>query len=124
MSVEKIYKGILVEGNNTETEVLKLNDEILAETIESDIRENGNYLSVHYYISDEPVENPEEEFLKELYGMGEVTYCMAYSDITGYLWTDEDLIIGGHDLMEELRSNIGKYLHLVIEFNEHPKLPR
>jgi hypothetical protein len=33
-----------------------------------------------------------------------------YSETTGYLWTDEKLQVGGHDLIEELSGSAGKFL--------------
>lgn len=41
-------------------------------------------------------------------------YGAHYSELTGYLWTDEDLTVGGHDLIKVFRENAGKYLWLEI----------
>jgi hypothetical protein len=45
-------------------------------------------------------------------------YFNAYSEITGYLWTEESLMIGGHDLLEIFRSHVGHYLVLEITYNQ------
>ena len=45
---------------------------------------------------------------------------MAYSEITGYLWTDEVVKIGGHDLLKEFETHLGKYLYMEIEYYEEP----
>ena len=44
----------------------------------------------------------------------------CYSEYTGYLWTDEEVLIGGHDLIEELRGCEGKWLLLEIVVHEAP----
>jgi hypothetical protein len=31
------------------------------------------------------------------------------------LWTDEDLNVGGHDLLEEIRSYLGKFIYLEVD---------
>jgi hypothetical protein len=130
--MKKVYNGILVSANNgEEDDLLGLMREdsnhhwdtsILAEEIKEDMW-NGNYLSVSYYISNQKMSEDEliESFLQTLYGEGDVKYGARYSEITGYLWTDEDLNVGGHDLLEELKSNIGKWLYMEIEFNKEPK---
>lgn len=94
----------------------------LAEEISEDIEELGQYLTVRYWVSDEfiPVEQIQEAFLNTLYGVGSAEYELHYSEITGYLWTDEELKVGGHDLLAELSSNLGKWLHMEIEFNREP----
>jgi len=123
----KIYRGWLVEGYNGETETLNLKenlfrhsaDEILAEIIQSDINCYGHNLTVRYFITDAPVdkEQLEQNLAKVVMGLGIADYNMRYSDITGYLWTDEELNVGGHDLLAELQGSIGKFLHMEIEYN-------
>ncbi len=75
-------------------------------------------VSVYYYITDMQCtkEEAQEDFLLQTLG-GDVDarLCARYSDITGYLWTDEDLKIGGHDLLAELQSSVGKWLILTVE---------
>ena len=45
-------------------------------------------------------------------------YGARYSEITGYLWTDEDLTVGGHDLIKIFRENAGKYLWLEVTYHD------
>jgi hypothetical protein len=135
MNIEwKTYKGfiILVDGDDwQESGDLvalsfdgKFGIEPLASLIKSDIEKFGEYLSVRYFISEK--EMSEEglllDFLKRLYGLTECKYFSHYSESTGYLWTDEKLIIGGHDLISELESFEGKYCFLKIGFTEEPVL--
>lgn len=73
--------------------------------------------TVRYWITDKQTtkEEAQEEFVKTLFGMAQQAYGAHYSEMTGYLWTDEKLNVGGHDLADELRSNVGKWLHIEIE---------
>jgi hypothetical protein len=124
----EIYRGWLVEGYNGETTTLNLkadlfrhsDDEILADRIENDIGYYGRNLTVRYFITDKPVEKEqlEQDLAKVVMGLGKADYHMAYSDITGYLWTDEELNVGGHDLLGELQESIGKFLHMEIEYRK------
>lgn len=41
-------------------------------------------------------------------------YLDRYSDITGYLWTDQNFKVGGHDMEALLRQHIKQYAFLVI----------
>ena len=95
----------------------------LADKIQGDIEEYGNFLTVKYFISQEAKTWKEARLghLEHLYGVGDVDYGDAYSEITGYLWTDEEIKVGGHDLLEELRSNKGKYCILSIVFSQEGK---
>lgn len=79
---------------------------------------SGKKVTVYYYITDKKctLGEAQEQFLKMMYaGKAECEFSAHYSDITGYLWTDENLVIGGHDLLEEIRSHLGSYLLLEIE---------
>lgn len=129
---EKVYRGQLVRtGNGEEDDLLGLVHEgsfkttILADEISEDMEwREYPFLSVRYYSTDAmvPADRVELEHIKTLYGKGDVKYSMRYSDITGYLWTDEDLNIGGHNLLTELKDKIGKYLHMEIKFSrEKPR---
>lgn len=78
---------------------------------------SGKVVTVRYWITDKPVtkEEAQEAFMMQVMGVAVVEFRSHYSEITGYLWTDEDLWIGGHDLAEELRSNVGKWLILEVD---------
>ena len=78
---------------------------------------SGKKVTVRYWITDKEVTKGEaqEGFVRWLVGAADVEFGSRYSEITGYLWTDEELNVGGHDLIEELRSNVGKWLILEVE---------
>lgn len=95
-----------------------MDDEVepFAEMLEFMHRKN---VTVRYWIANEKcsVLQASEDFIATLMGRAEVKYGARYSEITGYLWTDEDLNVGGHDLIAELKSNVGKYLILQVDIN-------
>lgn len=112
-----IYKGIITEGDFGENyDALFIGEgEPIAQILQDEI--NGREVSVRYWISDKEKtkEELQENFLKNLFGAVDAEYQDAYSDYTGYLWTDENLKIGGHDLLAELQSNLGKFIWLEID---------
>ena len=81
---------------------------------------NGKTLSARYWITDQKATKDEaiEQFLRRIDGSAEIEFHAHYSDITGYLWTDINLTIGGHDLLQELASYAGKYLILEIDIHD------
>jgi len=121
------YRGVLAEHDHGEgMDILFLDGEDdyagepLAERISDGIYRCGSYLSVRYWTADKPQSDDAmiEGALRELLGAGDATFRHAYSEITGYLWTDEEINVGGHDLLEELRSHLGRYCLLEIAFQK------
>lgn len=79
-------------------------------------------VTVRYWISDTPATKEElkEDFIvKSLGGVANCKYGSHYSELTGYLWTDEELKIGGHDLLNELKSFKDKWIILEIEVHKN-----
>lgn len=95
-------------------DVLRCGNKIVAEWAESF---NGKQITLHYWISyrKEPDEAIKHRALEQILGVAQAEYRVEYSEITGYLWTDENFKVGGHDMIERLRSHIGKYLLLEAE---------
>jgi len=122
-----VYIGKLIyTSNGEEDDILGLeveDDEKFVEKIIEDIEgewENeisNKFVNIKYYISDvlKSLDEIKEEHLKQILGVMEANYYVSYSECTGYLWTTEDLMVGGHDLLEELKDNIGKFLYMDIE---------
>lgn len=81
---------------------------------------NRKSVTVRYWVANEEcsVEQASEHFIGTLMGQADVSYCVRYSEITGYLWTDDDLKIGGHDLIRELSGYEGRYLILQVEIHD------
>lgn len=93
------------------------NDVPLAERLEEI---EGRTVTARYWVCEEQStkEQAQDSFLRKVMGFCDINIGARYSEITGYLWTDEDMKIGGHDLIEELRSYIGEWLILEIEVHE------
>ena len=109
-----IYKGLIIEGDLDDNfhclfiggiPIVKSMDDIM-----------DKHVTLSYYISD--IEMNEQELLentiKSLSGSMDSEYYASYSDCTGYLWTNEKMQVGGHDLLSELQDNIGKYIYMKI----------
>ena len=114
------YKGWLMERSYGEGEALYLVDdpEPLVERIKNDMCRYGKYLTVRYFISNIKMskEQANENLNRTVMGETDAKIKSRYSDITGYLWTDEELNVGGHDLIGELYNCKDKYMIMEIEF--------
>mgnify|MGYP001561316929 CR=1 FL=1 len=113
-----IYKGFITErskGENDDALFIGDMEYPLAEEFETELQ--GKQVSVRYWISDteKTKEQLQEGALKTLIGAVDADYGDRYSEITGYLRTDEELKIGGHDLLAELSSSKGKFVYLEID---------
>lgn len=117
-----VYKGFILEGSYVENDnalFIGSDDEPIAQMLEEEIE--GRQVSVRYWISDTEKTKSElqEDFLKNLVGSIDAEYnSVCGSEYTGYMWTDENLKVGGHDLMAELRSNLGKFIWLEIDVHD------
>jgi hypothetical protein len=79
-------------------------------------------VSARYWITEKlcTLDEAQEDFVRRLFGGADTRFGSHYSEITGYLWTDEKVKIGGHDLIEELRNNVGKWLILEVVIHRDP----
>lgn len=121
-NIEEVKGVIELKDNGEGHKALKVGGDVLAERVKELIAKHGSKLvSVRYYTSDKIIHSigeASEEFLKRVMGFSNAYYCMNYSEVTGYLWTDENFKVGGHDLIEELSTQAGKYLLLEISFHD------
>jgi hypothetical protein len=114
----KTYTGLLSLHSWEEADdilyVSSLKDP-LAEVLQDDIA--NKTVTARYWITDKEATKEQAlvAFLKKLSGVADCDFGSAYSEITGYLWTDEECKIGGHDLIGELKSHVGKWLILEID---------
>lgn len=114
----KTYEGLLsLHSWGEASDILFLSSlrDPLAEELQTDIARE--IVTVRYWITDQKAtkEQAQKEFLKKLMGAADCDFGSHYSEITGYLWTDEKCKIGGHDLVAELRNHVGKWLVLEID---------
>ena len=123
--VERVYEGtITVRANGEDDDALWLDPtdeyEPLAGEVAADIERYGNTVTVSYWIADEPrtLEQLLDNEAKKAVGAAGAEYRQCYSEVTGYLWTDASLVIGGHDLLAELESHEGSWCRLQIRFGE------
>lgn len=88
----------------------------ILEFLYEDCLMDGAIVDVSYAISNTPMtfEAVQEDIIKLALGEADVDFGHHFSDLTGYLWTDSDLKIGGHDLLNELESFEGKYCNIRI----------
>lgn len=93
-------------------------DDPFVEIFQDDLKKYGSTVSVQYYISGEPrtIKELTENAVSILAGAADARYEDHWSDLTGYLWTDQDLSVGGHDLWKELASYKGRYLYMIVDF--------
>ncbi len=115
---KETYEGYLHEA---EEGGLHIKGEAIAKLVTDSIREHGSFLTVRHWIAQQPI-NPETvklEWLKQLYtGSATAEHKIQASESTGYLYTDEELIVGGHDLMAELYVHEGEYIYMEIEYSK------
>ena len=115
----KTYTGLLSLHSWGEADDILFLSELTDPVAEELEWMNGKNVTVRYWITDSKVTRDEaaEDFIRNLIGVAETRLGSRYSEMTGYLWTDEDLKVGGHDLLDELKSNVGKWLILEVEDN-------
>lgn len=118
-----IYRGFIDEmsdGDHDDALWLRGSEAPLASIIKDHMEELGNFLSVKYHITDIEVssESLNDTLIRTMTGIGGVEYEHAYSEYTGYLWTNQDIKVGGHDLLDILEDNKGKFLHMEISFSK------
>lgn len=114
------YSGVLEKreyGEAYSILFLSGDDRPLAEILDESIR--GKQVTARYWITEKPCtkEEASEDHLNQVIGLAETDFGARYSEITGYLWTDEECKIGGHDLIDELKYEMGKHLILEIEIH-------
>lgn len=123
-----VYSGRITERSNGEDDeaiyVGDDSDEPFAARFRDDLNRYGRYVTVSYYVSEQPKTAAEllENELQKLAGSAKADYTQHYSDYTGYLWTDQELNVGGHNLLGELSGlTLGStdwYLHMTVTFQE------
>lgn len=114
IGVKEVKRVKKLDGTYIDQE---LNGTPLCPSFEEELGWGRRYANVQMLIGDTPIdmEHIDETKIVSMMGETEHEYYHKYSEYTGYLWTVEEFTIGGHDLLQILRSNEGKYIHLEIE---------
>lgn len=113
-------------GVKTYQKCKRLNGEIVTSVIgefpltkemEDRVGWRGSYANIQMLFGKTPIDLEHIDETKIVSMMGDVTseYYHCYSELTGYLWTTEKFICGGHDIPKILRSHMGDYVHMEIE---------
>jgi hypothetical protein len=108
-----------------ETDVLYVSDKPDTPLIERLEEMQCKTVTVRYWTANReaPEQEIKEGFLRELAGALDADLGARYSEITGYLWTDNELKVGGHDLLEELEGHVGKWLIFEAELHASKDRP-
>ena len=78
-------------------------------------------VTVRYWLSSNELRTVEEadmQTLEQVTGFLDTEIYHHYSDVTGYLWTDEHFKVGGHDLIPIFTDAEDSYLLLEITVHE------
>ncbi len=115
IDIQHIFEGRVRRADYRENyDVLKLDDLCLSEAFAAALDGERRQVSVRYHISPEPMTEEQRTHAEVMIAIGEgyAEYIEHYSSTTGYLWTDEELIVGGHDLEAEIGSYVGQWCRL------------
>lgn len=76
----------------------------LAEAIKEILGWERKAMTVQYHLSSEPMSfyDLEEHLAKTVLGTVKAEFYHRYSDLTGYLWTEEAIEVGDHDVLKEI----------------------
>jgi hypothetical protein len=113
----RTYKGLLclhADPNGHETVYLTSLRDCLNEELSWMSRKK---CTVKFWISDTQMEEEQAKEAAILHITGQVSrkFGACYSELTGYLWTNDELKVGGHDLIRILEGYAGKWIVLKIE---------
>jgi hypothetical protein len=113
MTEFRLSGRLALRDRDDSADLLFCGPEVVAEWAEQfeDKQVTVRYWTAAHEMSDEDIKRTA---IEELLGLATVNYGARYSEITGYLWTDENFKVGGHDMIERLKSDIGKYLLLEV----------
>lgn len=103
-----------------EYDVLRLStlQEPLAAQVDLDLGKRRLQATARYWISDLQLTKDQliENTAKQALGIMDADWFSSFSEVTPDLEYEETLKIGGHDLLAELKSYVGKWVYLEIEY--------
>ena len=82
---------------------------IIHEKLSDLVRYEDINAHVRFHVTDKQMmfEELNDNVLNKLEGCADTSYYHRFSDITGYLWTEQKIIINNHDIIETIYSMIG-----------------
>ena len=106
-----------VKRLNGECETIMGNEFPFSKKMEAKCHWDDYYASIQMLTGDTPIDLDHIDETKIVSMEGEIDsrYYHRYSDYTGYLWTEEGFICGGHNIPQMLASFKGQYIHMEIE---------
>jgi hypothetical protein len=115
-------EGQIIKIEQSEGPEIFILDELGQATSLADFACNCRHrnVSVKFAITSKPAESIEHVAVEILYGHMIADNSGRYSEYTGFLWWDEEFKIGGHDLLNQIRGCVGKYLILEVAIGEKP----
>lgn len=75
------------------------------------------WADLRYAFSDSPIDphTVAEDAILSYYGLVDRDYVVSWSETSGYLWTEEKFKVGGHSILDILKDNLGRYVHMEID---------
>jgi hypothetical protein len=124
MGYIKTFKGLIAHKTSSDagTGLYIIDDKGEFEDAFADDFPDRATVTVRYAIKTknewpETLDEVAADFLSVLEGASESKYYARYSEITGYLWTEEGAKVGGHDLLHILYGNVGKFLWMEVKYD-------
>lgn len=76
----------------------------IAEVLEELVSWKGTIMTFQFHVASEPLSFHalQEDWIKTVMGLTTASFTHSYSDLTGYLWTNESIKAGGHDVLKEI----------------------
>lgn len=96
------------EGNYSAMSVLTKSGRVYLVEVISELKGWKDIMTFSWHISSEPLGfyELEEHMIKTAMGETIAEFRHSYSELTGYLWTTEQLECAGHDIFEEITSSM------------------
>lgn len=113
-----LISGKITTQCSREESCVYVDGDILIDLLE-DILEKQ--VTVRYWISNNElrtVEEADQQTLEQVSGFLDAEIDHHWSDVTGYLWSDEHFIVGGHDLIPIFDAAEDSYLLLEITVHD------
>jgi hypothetical protein len=106
--------GKVSDIDNWDYEAVHIGEIPVAEALEDF---DGKNVYACYAFDDQPITTSRiiDIAIQSAEGLVDAEFGGHYSEVTGFLWLDEDGMIGGHDIVEIFRQNVGKFGALIVQ---------